>query len=184
MTVRRSRRPIFSSRTGNRVVFRVQGGTGAESSKELVHVDPSSGAVRLDPSVMPRVTVNARGVTQFAGGDSLNLNFGVFERAVAFLLQNRPGGRLVAFEVDEGWFQSLRSAASPERGTAAAVVDRDTGASIARRGGAPTIKNVDNVPRTVEIRLGEDQLQLPPSLIPELNEFIIPGSGRVVEIAP
>ena len=177
-------RPIFSSRTGNRVVFRVQGGTGAESSKELVHVDPSSGAVRLDPSVMPRVTVNARGVTQFAGGDSLNLNFGVFERAVAFLLQNRPGGRLVAFEVDEGWFQSLRSAASPERGTAAAVVDRDTGASIARRGGAPTIKNVDNVPRTVDIRFGEDQLQLPPSLIPELNEFIIPGSGRVVEIAP
>jgi hypothetical protein len=146
-------RPVFRSRTGNRVVFRVQGGTGAAASQDMVRID-ANGGVQLATR-----------------GRALNLNFGVFERAVEFLLAHRRGARLVVFEVEEGWFRSLRSAATPERGQP--VVP-----------GAPGIRDVTGVPRTVDVRFGPDQLQVPASLVPELGEFIVPNSGRVLEFTP
>ena len=147
-------RPVFRSRTGNRVVFRVQGGEDlAARSRELVLVD-AHGNVSLA-----------------TGGNALNLNFGVFERAVEFLLASRRGARLAVFEVEEGWFEALRSAATPEQGRAAVA-------------GAPGIRDVQGLPRTVDTRYGEDQLQIPGSLQPELQEFIVPGSGRVLEFGP
>jgi hypothetical protein len=147
-------RPVFRSRTGNRVVFRVQGGTGAtRRSQDLVSVD-GYGGVHLH-----------------TGGQALNLNFGVFEQAVEFLLTNRRAARLVVFEVEEGWFRALRGPATPERGRP--VIP-----------GEPKLREVKGLPRTVDIRRGEDQLQVPSSLLPELEEFIVPRSGRVLEFTP
>ena len=147
-------RPVFRSRTGNRVVFRVEGGTDAAArSHESLRVDASGN------------------VTVLRAGRALNLNFGVFERASEFLIAHRRGARLVVFEVEEGWFQSLRSTATPERGQPGVP-------------GGPTIGAVTDVPRTVDVRFGQDQLQIPDSLQAELQEFIVPGSGRVVEFTP
>jgi hypothetical protein len=117
-----------------------------------------------------RVDANGN-VTVARTGRALNLNFGVFERAAEFLIEHRRGARLVVFEVEEGWFQSLRSTATPERGQPAAP-------------GGPTIRDVGGVPRAVDVRFGQDQLQIPDSLQAELQEFIVPGSGRVVEFTP
>jgi hypothetical protein len=36
----------------------------------------------------------------------------------------------------------------------------------------------------VDTRYGADQLQVPASLVPELQEFIVPGTGRVLEFVP
>ncbi|MEW2352934.1 hypothetical protein [Spirillospora sp. NPDC029432] len=135
-------RPVFRSRTGNRVVFRVEGGTGIHSSKAY-H------SVGRDGSV----SINTK-------GDMLNLNFGVFERALEFLIGHRPGGRLVVYEIDEAWFSALRGSARPE------------------------LEAPPETTRLVDVRFAEDQLQLPPDLIPELLEFVVPGSGRVLEFAP
>jgi hypothetical protein len=147
-------RPLFRSRTGNRVVFRVEGGTDADArSHEMLRVDPDGN------------------VTVLRADRALNLNFGVFERAAEFLIAHRRGARLVVFEVEEGWFQALRSAASPEQGRPAVP-------------GAPGISAVTDVPRTVDVRFGQDQLQIPDSLQAELQEFIVPGSGRVLEFTP
>ncbi len=93
----RLRRALTTTSTGNRVVYRVEGGTGTARSKELVTIGPG-GSVTLSPNT------------------SLNLNFGSYERALEFL-QGRPGGRIVAFEVPEKWLQQFRSAAIPEGGT-------------------------------------------------------------------
>jgi hypothetical protein len=143
-------RPIFRSRSGNRVVFRVEGGSSPHArSQELINIG-ANGHVGL-----------ARG--------TLNVNFGVFERAIEFILEHRPGSRLKVFEVDEGWFQSLRSGSIPERGVPADP-------------SLPRLQDIKGQPRTVDIRFGEDQLQIPPNLVDEFEKFIIPGSGRVVEI--
>ena len=163
-------RPLFRSRTGNRVVFRVEGGSGAAQSRSYVNIDPS-GTVRLA-----------------TGGNALNLNFGVFERAVEFLLQHRSGARLKVFEVEEGWFEAARSASTPERGKAAQVLVTDpvTGAQspLHPPGRAPGITDVTGLPRTVDVRFGADQLQVPATLVPELQDFIVPGTGRVLEFTP
>lgn len=131
-------RPLLQSRTGNRVVFRAEGGAG----RQLVQVG-EGGSVTL-----------TRGTTIY-------LNFGSYERAVEFLKKGR--GRIVAFEVDEAWVQSARSAAIPEHGTG-------------------TLRG--RQPRLVDIRFAEDQMEIPSSLIDELQQFIIPGSGRMVEVTP
>jgi hypothetical protein len=72
-------RPLFRSRTGNRVVFRVEGGSGRRQSHDYVSID-ASGNVRLATDE-----------------NALSLNFGVFEGAVEFLLEKRPGARLKVF---------------------------------------------------------------------------------------
>ena|GEM_PF-2590908 len=131
-------RPLLQSRTGNRVVFRAEGGAG----RQLVQLG-EGGSVTL-----------TRGTTIY-------LNFGSYERAVEFLKKGR--GRIVAFEVDEAWVQSARSAAIPEHGT---------GVLRGRQ------------PRLVDIRFAEDQMEIPSSLIGELQQFIVPGSGRMVEVTP
>jgi hypothetical protein len=89
-------RPLLRSRTGNRVVFRVEGGGG---SRSVVDVEPASGAVAIR-----RVGVH--------------LNFGSSERAFEFIDKPKygPGARVVAFEVDEQWVQAARSGARPESG--------------------------------------------------------------------
>ena len=71
------------------------------------------------------------------------------------------GSRIVAFEVEEQWVRAARSAAVPEGGTKA-------------MGGKQ--------PRLVDVRFADDQMEIPPKLIPDLQEFIVPGSGRVIEV--
>lgn len=149
-TIERLVRLIFRSRSGNRVVFRVEGGaSGHLRSQELIHIN-ASGQVRLTRA-------------------TLNMNFGVFERAIEFILEHRPGARLKVFEVDEAWFQSLRSGSIPDRGVPADP-------------SLPRLQDIKGQPRTVDIRFGEDQLQIPPNLVDEFEKFVIPGSGRTVEI--
>jgi len=160
-------RSLFRSRSGNRVVFRVQGGTGTEASQEYVHIGGHDGSVRIG-----------------TGGNALNLNFGVYERAVEFLLKHRPGGRLVVFEVEEGWFSALRGIATPERGEGARLIVTDPEAGTAQRAVAPGIKAVPDAPRLVDVRAAVDQLQIPASLLHQLQEFIVPGSGRELEFTP
>ena len=108
------------------------------------------------------VSVDADGNVRVAGGAAVHLNFGSFERAVEFVLQSSQGkARIIAFEVDEAWVRAARSAAIPEHETAA----------LAGR-----------QPRVVDVRFAHDQLEIPAVLIPELNRFIVPGSGVVHEI--
>jgi hypothetical protein len=132
-------RPIMRSRSGGRVVFRVEGG----GSRELIQINAATGNVRL------------------SRGDTIHLNFGSEERALEFLQANRSqGARMVAFEVDEAWAQSFRSGAIPEHGTGA----------------------IRGTQRSVDVMAAEDQLQVPGNLLDELERFIIPGSGREIQV--
>jgi hypothetical protein len=131
-------RPLMQSRTGNRVVFRVEGGVGR----------------RL-------VDVSANGEVTLARGQTIFLNFGSAERAIEFAGKGRA--RIVMFEVSEDWVRSARSAAVPEF---------RTGALRGRQ------------PRLVDIRFAEDQMEIPGGLVDELQQFIIPGSGRAVDLIP
>ncbi|WP_030241793.1 hypothetical protein [Streptomyces sp. NRRL S-350] len=163
-------RPVFRSRTGNRVVFRIEGGTPPAASRERVLID-AHGQARVLTS----------------GTDPINLNFGLFERAVEFLIRARPGARLKVFEVEEGWFRALRSHAVPEQGKPASLLGRPPGTppeGAVPLPPPPKLKEVTGRPRVVDTRYGQDQLQIPEELISELNEFIVPGSGRVVEFKP
>jgi hypothetical protein len=91
-------RTLMRSRSGNRVVFRVDGG----GSRGLIRFDPATRNVTLTP------------------GETLHLNFGSPERALEFIRVNRGhGSRLVIFEMDEQWVRSFRSGAVPEHGTTA-----------------------------------------------------------------
>jgi hypothetical protein len=113
-----------------------------------------SGRHLLDVDAAGNVTVASRGI---------HLNFGSPERAAEFLAKDTkrlPGTRLVKFEVSEEWVRSLRSGAAPE----AARLER--------------------APQLVDVRFADDQLYLPDEMIPELQDFIIPGSGREVVIVP
>ena len=132
-------RPLLSGESGGRMVFRVE----SERSRSLVHVD-AQGNVRVE------------------GGAAAHLNFGSFERAVEFVMQNSQGNaRIIRFEVDENWVRAARSAAIPEHETA----------PLAGR-----------QPRLVDVRFAEGQLEIPGSLINELNRFILPGSGVAHDI--
>ncbi|MFF3877185.1 hypothetical protein [Streptomyces sp. NPDC001978] len=159
-------RPLFRSRSGNRVVFRVEGGSGTARSRDFVQID------------------QAGNVNLATGGNALNLNFGVFERAVEFLLENRAGARLKVFEVEEGWFKALRGVSTPEQGRGMRLVVTDAATGAKTPMDAPGIADVKGLPRTVDTRYGVDQLQVPATLIPELGEFIVPGTGRVLEFTP
>ena len=131
-------RALLEGEGGGRIVFRVE----SERSRSLVHVDGQG-----------NVTVE--------GGASVHLNFGSFERAVEFVLNNSKGkARIIRFEVDENWACAARSAAIPEVNTA----------------------TLEGQIRLVDVRFADDQLEIPPSLINELNRFIVPGSGVVHEI--
>jgi hypothetical protein len=155
-------RPVLQSRTGNRVVFRVEGGTDpTQRSQGLIQIGPG-------------------GEVNLTTGTTLNLNFGVAERAIEFLRQGRRGAQIKVFEVDETWFRSLRSSAIPERGVPAPLRDIE-GQPVQ---GPPSLSEIQGRPRLVDVRFGEDQLQIPPNLTSELQQFIIPGSGRVVEFGP
>lgn len=137
--LRRLARPLLRSRTGNRVVFRVESG----GSRELITIEEATGNVTV------------------ARGETIYLNFGSIDRAVEFIRTNRPrNARLVFFEVDEHWAQSVRSGAIPEQGTS----------------------GVRGTQRSVDVRAAEDQLEIPGGLVDELQQFIIPGSGRVVRV--
>lgn len=132
-------RSLSRSRSGNRVVFRVEGG-GSRS----------------------RVIVDADGNVTLRRGATIHFNFGSLERAQEFLRKRAAGSRIVAFEVEEGWVRSARSAAIPEGGTAAV-------------GGRQ--------PRLVDVTYADDQMEIPPGLLADMEEFIVPGSGRIVEVA-
>ena len=131
-------RELAVSRSGNRVVFRVEGG----GSRRLVHID-------------------AHGNVSLKSGKTVHLNFGSLERAQEFLAKREPGSRIVAFEVEPRWVEAARSAAIPEGGTKA----------LAGR-----------QPRLVDVTYADDQLEVPGKLIHDLQEFILPRSGRSVEI--
>ena len=127
-------RPLERGPNGGRIVYRVEGG----GSKELVAI--TDGQVSLG---------SEKGAF---------LNFGSRARAEEFLQKRGSGSRIVAFEIDEQWVQSLRSAAIPEQGN----------------------KNISG-PKLVDVRFADDQIYVPPELLPELQHFIVPGSGRVIK---
>jgi hypothetical protein len=138
-------RMMFSSRSGNPVVFRVQGGSNPPLvSKQVFAVDPSG-----------RVSI--------PGGRSEDVfvNVGSLERAIEWLVEKRPGGSLVMFEVDAGWLRSFRGIARPEQAATA------TG-----------------VPYTVDVSYAADQLAIPSNLLAEFEEFIVQGTGRVLTFVP
>jgi hypothetical protein len=118
-----------------RVVFRVEG----SGSRTLLNVGPG-GAITTSP-----------GTTY--------LNFGSLERALEFLAKRGAGARIVAFEVEESWVQSVRSAAIPEKGTS--FMSGQT-------------------PKLVDVRFAEDQFEIPANLLPEMEKFIVPGSAKVI----
>jgi hypothetical protein len=118
-----------------RLVLRVEG----DGSRSLVTIQPGG-----DVSLTSRTAY---------------FNFGSVDRALEFLAKRGPGARIVTFEVDEAWVQSLRSWAIPQRGTGF----------------------LSGQPRLVDVRFADDQLEIPPALIPEMEHFIVPGSGRILE---
>jgi hypothetical protein len=131
--IARLQRSLQSTARG-RVVFRVEGGGS-----------------------MPRLSVDAAGNVS-TGSGTLNLNFGSLQRALEFLAKRGPGARIISFEVDESWVQSVRSAAMPEHMTGA--LGRDI--------------------RLVDVSYADDQMQIPEKLLPEMEKFIIPGSGKIL----
>ena len=118
-----------------RVVFRVEG----SGSRTLLNVD-AAGSVKTTP-----------GTTY--------LNFGSVERALEFLAKRGPGARIVAFEVDEAWAQSVRSGAVPETGTKFLT---------------------GKTPKLVDVKYAEDQFEIPSEMLPEMEKFIVPGSAKVL----
>jgi hypothetical protein len=90
--------------------------------------------------------------------------------------------------VEEGWFQALRGVSTPEQGRAARLVLVDPVTKgrtpLHAPGQAPGIAKVEGLPRIVDTRYGVDQLQVPAPLVRELGEFIVPGTGRVLEFTP
>lgn len=145
-------RTMFTSRSGNPIVFRVEGGTGPGSSRVYTQILPG-GRIAVDTA-----------------GNALNVNVGSLERAVEFLVEKRAGASLKVYEVEAGWLRALRGVATPERGT---PIESDL-----------SIKTVQDVPRTVDVRMAQDQLQIPASLVGEFNEFVVQGSGRQLEFVP
>jgi hypothetical protein len=131
--IARLQRSLMSTARG-RVVFRVEGGGG-----------------------MPRLNVDPVGNVTTTSG-TLNLNFGSLERALEFFAKRGAGARIIAFEVDEAWVQSIRSAAMPEHLTSG--LGRDV--------------------RLVDVSYAEDQIQIPETLLPEMEKFVVPGSGKVL----
>ncbi len=106
--------------------------------------------------------VDANGNVFVKPGETIYLNFGSEARAIKFFNENRgPGARIVAFEVDEEWVRAARSAAVPEYKTEALE---------------------GRQPRLVDVTVAEDQLEIPGSLTGELQDFIIPGTGRILEV--
>jgi hypothetical protein len=87
--------------------------------------------------------------------------------------------------VEEGWFTALRNFTGPEQGAGARLLVHDpaTGA-VTGELTAPGVAAVKRVPRLVDTRYGVDQLQIQASMVRELEEFILPGTGRVLEFTP
>ena len=106
---------------------------------------------------------SALGVTA-AGGVKiaprmLYLNFGSVERALEFLAKRGPGHAL--------WLsKSMRL--GPSRCARRAVPQE--GASLVN----------PKTPKLVDPSDAADQLQIPPDMIPEMEKFIVPGSGKVI----
>ncbi|WP_026532442.1 hypothetical protein [Arthrobacter sp. H41] len=162
-------RTMFTSRSGNPVVFRIEGGTGAARSHECITIG-SGGRVAVD-----------------SGDRALNINVGSFERAIEFIIAHRAdGGRLRMFEIEEGWIRSLRGIATPERGHPVRVNELDpvTRAPIAELPPGGSISDVEGLARTVDLYQATDQLQIAHSLIGELREFIVQGTGRELQFVP
>jgi hypothetical protein len=108
------------------------------------------------------ISVDASGNVTVASGSAIHLNFGSPERALEFLSKDTKGGaggRLVRFEVSEEWVKSLRSAAEPE-----------------------TRNKLKDNPQLVDVTVADDQMAIPKGLTAELQDFIVPGSGREVDI--
>lgn len=160
-------RRAFRSTSGNPVVLRVEGGDPGERSREFLNITGDG-----------RVHVNTQ-------GRAFNINIGSIDRAVEFLLENRPGARLKIFEIDGDYLENLRGIATPERGTPANLVTTDPATGqVTHLPPAGTIRDIRGVPRTVDVRAAHDQLQIDPDLMPEFKDFIVQGSGRVIEFAP
>jgi hypothetical protein len=120
-----------------------------EGRRRQLFTVDAAGNVKVVPRINP-----ATGRAEYPGA---HLNFGSPERAADFL-KKRPGGRIVSFEVDEEWVRSLRSATVPETNTGALR---------------------KQLPQLVDVRMAEDQIYVPGHLMEELEDFIVPGSGRI-----
>ena len=90
----------------------------------------------------------------------------------------------MVFEVDEGWFSALRGLATPERGAPMPLTVVDPETWTVEHATPPGIKAVPNAPCLVDVRAAVDQLQIPASLLHQLEESIIPGSGRQLGFTP
>lgn len=145
--------PKTETVSGNRLVYRVE---GKDVNRELVSIGP-------------------RGEVTIKQGSDIDFNFGSLERAQAFQKQ-KPGTKIKVFEVDGKWFDSVRSIATPEKGVGNDPI-RDLGS------GEPTkIKPLRGItPQTVDVTKASDQLKVHSQIIPELQDFIIPGSGRILD---
>lgn len=160
-------REMFTSRSGNPVVFHVEAGTEevAERSQQFIRVDPGTGQTRIRTD-----------------GQELTLNAGSLERAIEFMIESRPGSGLVVFEIDAGYLRNLRLMMPPDTGSptfgdpppppGAAYQTPEGRYQVQDSGGNPDLP-----------RAGE-QLQLDASTADELNDFIVSCSGRVLRFAP
>jgi hypothetical protein len=156
-------RILFSSRSGNPVVFRVEGGRGTDQSRQYIRIG-RDGGVRID-----------------TGAADLNVNVGSFERAVEFMIAHRPGSTLKMFEVDGAWLRNLRDASLPEQGTRARLQEElPDGTFVPLPPQSQRLSDVRGTARTVDTRQAADQLQIDGTLMRELQEFIIPGTGREI----
>ncbi len=126
--------------------------TSQNGGRVVYRVDGGKGRHLLTVDANSNVTVAKQ---------TIHLNFGSPERAMEFLSKETKGGeggRLVRFEVSEQWVQSLRSAAVPEK--------------------AGSLKE----PQLVDVKYADDQMMVPAGMIHELQDFVIPGSAREVDI--
>jgi RHS repeat-associated protein len=122
--------------------FRVQGGTPPFASRNIVHVDAANNVTFSDTT--------------------LNVSVGDAEHAQYFLLNKRPGGQIVSFEVP-GWFHDLVSES--------AIAQKYYTTNPANQGGL--------APKIVDPSTPGLSLELPPIWSQWLNEVVVPGSGRV-----
>lgn len=155
-------RLMFTSRSGNPVVFRVEGGHGTSRSREYIRIG-REGDVRID-----------------TGNADLNVNVGSFERAIEFMIAHRPGSTLKMFEVEGAWLRNLRGAAVPEQGMPARLQETLSTGEVVPLPQSSRLADVRGTARTVDTRQAADQLQIDDSLLRELEEFIIPGTGREI----
>ena len=121
-------------------VYRVQGGTAPDASWE-------------------RVTLGAGGNLEVSGDTMLFVTFDDLGRAKAYVTTNRPGAKIVAFDIDPAFVEDVRAAAVPQ----------------AQGRAFPDVPQIADPTKT------SGSYGLPSKWINRLEEAAIPGTGRIIE---